>query len=107
MFPEDFEPSVGGFPDVILTTQGDGLGICSMMTSRMMIKKGTIRPKRSQISISLISDVGGSLEETELLRVYITSMVVTATGTLVLKCSLLKKRVTYKYKLDRRLGMLS
>ena len=78
-----------------------------MMTNRMMIKKGTIRPMSSQISISLIYDVGGSLEETELFRVYITSMVVTATGTLVLKCSLLKKRVTCKYKVDHRLGMLS
>ena len=99
MFPGGFGSSLGGFPDATLATLGvEGLGMCSMMTNRMMIKKGTMRPKSSQTSISLIYDVGGSLEDTELLRVYITSMVVTATGTLVLKCSLLKNRVTYKYQ---------
>ena len=41
------------------------------------------------------------MEETELLRVYITSMVVTATGTLVLKCSLLKKSVACNSKIKR------
>ena len=99
MFPGGFGSSLGGFPDATLTTLGvEGLGMCSMMTNRMMIKKGTMRPKSSQTSISLIYDVGGSLEDTELLRVYITSMVVTATGTLVLKCSLLKNSVAYKYQ---------
>ena len=61
-----------------------------MMTKRMMMKKGSINPKSSQISISLTYEVSGNFEDTDWLRVYITSIVVTATGMLVLKCSLLK-----------------
>ena len=38
------------------------------------------------------------MEETELLRVYMTNMAVIATGMLVLKCSALKYKVTWKKK---------
>jgi hypothetical protein len=76
------------FLDSTITTFDFGFGICSMTTKRMMIKKGRNKAKRSQTSMSLIYEVGGSFDVTELLSVYITSM--TVTGTLVLKCSLLK-----------------
>ena len=46
--------------------------------------------------LNLIVDVWGSLEATELLRVYITNMAVMETGMLVLKCSLLKNKVAWK-----------
>ena len=59
----------------------------------MMMKNGSSKPYSSQMSINLIYDVGGSFEEIEPFRVYITSREVIATGTAVLKCSLSKYRV--------------
>ena len=49
-----------------------------------------------QISINLMSEVCGSFEEIELLRVYMTNIAVMETGMAVLKCSLLKYRVACK-----------
>ena len=57
---------------------------------RRMITKGRRRPKRSQTSMSFMYAVAGSFEETDWLRVYMTSMLVMAIGMLVLKCSFLK-----------------
>ena len=69
-------------------------GRCSITTRRIIIKKWRNNPKMIQMSMNLIVDVCGSFEATELLRVYITSMAVMATGMLVLKCSLLKYKVS-------------
>ena len=51
-------------------------------------------PYRIQTSTNLILDVWGSFEDTELFRVYMTSIAVMATGIAVLKCSALKYKVT-------------
>ena len=48
--------------------------------------------------MNLTYDVGGSLDETDWLSVYITNMEVMATGILVLKCSSLKYTVIYQTK---------
>ena len=40
-------------------------GRCSMMTMMSRMKKGSIRPKRSQMSMSLMYAVGGNLLETD------------------------------------------
>ena len=60
------------------------------------MKKWMNNPYKIQISMNLMLDVCGSFEEMELLRVYMTNMAVIATGMLVLKCSALKYRVTFK-----------
>lgn len=57
--------------------------MCSMMIKRIVMKNGRIMPKISQISIIFIYEVGGRLDDTELLSVYITSIIVTANERLV------------------------
>ena len=63
-----------------------------------MMKNGWLIPNSIQISMNLTYDVGGSLDETDWLSVYITNMEVMATGILVLKCSSLKYTVIYQTK---------
>ena len=80
-------PSLNGFTV--------SFGRCSIRTRMMIMMNGWPNPNRSQMSMSFIYDVGGSVLDTDWLRVYMTNMEVIATGKLVLKCSGLKYTVIY------------
>ena len=77
---------------------GETSDICSMRTITMRMKNGISRPQRSQMSMNFVYEVGGSWAVIDPFSVYITSIVVIASGMAVSKCFFFKQTATSKEK---------